>query len=291
MARSNHSMQAYTQYKSLIVSSLSCCIGHCIPKRASPISVYLMKGVQVICQWWWITPLTFTYRFVILLVPISLFVPCPPCLLPLQQNHFSFLFSPSFYSSIFLSLYHIQSRKLYYHHHYYYTTDTTMREYKLVVLGSGGVGKSALVRTHCSLSYKVYLMIYWMRACCVSIIKPYINPRVRVAYTSNMFSRLYNLFNPSLLKSMIQLLKILIVNKSKWMVHNASWKSLTLLALNNSPLCAIFTWKADRVFFWSIPSQAWSLLMILNHYGTKFYVSRILITYESSLKHVYSTSD
>lgn len=80
-----------------------------------------------------------------------------------------------------------------------------------------------------------------MRACCVSIIKPYINPRVRVAYTSNMFSRLYNLFNPSLLKSMIQLLKILIVNKSKWAVHNASWKSLTLLALNNSPLCAIFT--------------------------------------------------
>lgn len=163
-----------------------------------------------------------------------------------------------------------------------------MREYKLVVLGSGGVGKSALVRTHIytsSFSIIQKVLNDVLNACMLYIDhhqNAYINhPRVRVAYTSNTSTRLCNLFNPSLLKNMIPPLKILIANKSRLMARNASWKFSTPLAPNNSPLCATFIWKAGKVSFWSIPSQAWSHSTIWNHYENKFYVSRIRIAYGS----------
>jgi GTPase SAR1 family protein len=65
-----------------------------------------------------------------------------------------------------------------------------MKEYKLVVLGSGGVGKSALVKKK-----KKKITLY------------------NEKHETNYIKRLSNLFNLFLLKNMILLLKILIENK------------------------------------------------------------------------------
>lgn len=63
------------------------------------------------------------------------------------QNHFFSSFPLLFFSSIFFFGY---SSCITFKQRSFITiiTSSKMREYKLVVLGSGGVGKSALVRTH-----------------------------------------------------------------------------------------------------------------------------------------------
>lgn len=73
-----------------------------------------------------------------------------------------------------------------------------MREYKLVVLGSGGVGKSALV------------------------IK---RKKMRFSYPELTHNhRPFNLFSQSLLKNTILQSKTPIENKSKWMDNNVCLK-------------------------------------------------------------------